>query len=117
MKRIRNIGIVLLIAGIVGIMCLWVSIADARPWPKNSCAQQAIAILDQRPAAVVWYRMIVDPGQLGHGQWHVQPQDGDKWLTIDRYNRIHESDEPQYIFYPIKFTAEQYRERVETLCF
>jgi hypothetical protein len=86
--------------------------APGEPWPENSCGEQVLAILDQRPGAVVWYGCIQEPGQPGHGQWHVQPQDGDKWLTIDQWNRVHESSVPQYKLLPkLKFTAQKYRER------
>jgi hypothetical protein len=109
MKRLRNIGLIFLVSGLIGIITLWTSIAY--PWEENSCAQQALAILDQRPNAVVYHGMINDPGHQGHCLWHAQPKDGDSWLTIDEYNHIYESDRPQYNLFPrLIYTAGKYRE-------
>ena len=109
MKRLRNLGVILLVSGIVGTLCLWHSIAY--PWEENSCSHQAMAILKQRPNATIYWGMIYQPGHQGHGRWHVQPKDGKFWLTIDDSLRITESGCPQYNLLPrIKITAKKYKD-------
>jgi len=95
-------GIIILTAAIVGIAWM-VSLNSCAHAPMN-CADKVIHALDAHPGAVVWYGMIYDPGGEGHGEWHVQAQDGDEWLTKE-YNLL-----PK-----LKFTAEKYRGRYKRM--
>ena len=83
-----------------------------QPWPENSCTEQVLEILKSYPDATVHWGMINEPGKPGHGQFHAQAQSkGGKWLTIDPWNRVTESDTPRYNIFPtLKMTGEFFKQ-------
>ena len=109
MKTIKKIAVIILWALL--IIGLTIAICCLAGCATTTCKTQTLEILKTHPTAVVVWGIIQSDNFAEAGQRHVQARIGEKWLTIDQWGRVHESDSPQYRMHPaVVMTGERYAE-------